>query len=584
MNKIKVMSEDLANKIAAGEVVEKIANVVKELVENSLDANSKNIKIELIDSGTKMIKVTDDGTGMNEFDANNAFLRHATSKIYKTEDLFFIDSLGFRGEALPSISSISKVTLITSQGHTGTKIIIRGGKKQEETKSDARRGTIIEVKDLFYNTPARLKYLKSPQTELYNTTSFIEKIAFAYPEVSFELINNTNIIIKTSGSDNLLKTIHEIYGLDISKNMIEITNSNNDFDIDGFVSKPSILKSNRSYITTIVNNRVVKNNDLNKMIINAYHTYIPDNKYPVVILKINTDPTLIDVNIHPTKQDIKVSKIKELEDLIFEGIKQGLYKSLLIPKVEVKAVKKNNEIKLPEVDNYEINIPELNHDYEIETISNEINEKQIDFNFMDNKNLEIKKLELNPAGLVFGTYIVAQNKEAMYLIDQHAAAERINYENILKSLKEEKIITTDILFPISIELTPSDYINFKEHIHILTNIGFSIEDFGINTIIIKSHPIWLLEGYEEEQIRKIIDLILTINDKFDPLKFNDKLAATAACKLSVKGNTNLTIEEMESILNKLVECDNPYSCPHGRPTIITFTKYEIEKMFKRVMN
>ena len=278
MNKIKIMSEDLANKIAAGEVVERIANVIKELIENSLDAESKNIKVELIDAGTKMIKVTDDGSGMNKEDAHNCFLRHATSKIYKTEDLFFIDTLGFRGEAIPSIASVSKVTLQTSEGKEGTRIEIHGGKVISDGISDARRGTIIEVKDLFYNTPARLKYLKSESTELANTTSFMEKLALAYPNVSFELSNNNNLIFRTSGSGNLLKTIHEIYGSSISKNMLEIKGNNNDFDIYGYICKPSILKSTRNYITSIVNNRVIKNNDLNKII----------NAITLINRKINT--------------------------------------------------------------------------------------------------------------------------------------------------------------------------------------------------------------------------------------------------------------------------------------------------------
>ncbi len=579
MNKIKVMNDDLANKIAAGEVVEKIANVVKELVENSLDAKSKNIKIELESAGTKIIRITDDGTGMNKEDANECFLRHATSKIYKTEDLFFIDSLGFRGEAIPSIASVSKVTLSTSEGDAGVKIIVHGGTKIEETISDARQGTIIEVKDLFYNTPARLKYLKSEQSELANTVSFIEKLSFAYPEVSFELINNNNTIVKTSGSDNLLKTIHEIYGIEISKNMLEVKSINDDFEIYGFIGKPNILKSTRNYITTIVNNRVVRNNELNKIINDAYHTYKPDIKFPIAVLIINTDPSLIDVNIHPTKQDIKISKMNALEEIIYDALKKVLYNSLLIPKVEIKTINDNNEIKIPE----ERFQPKVTKNYEIEEILNEVHDEQIDFNF-NNINTEIKKLELYPCGLVFGTYIVAQNDEGMYLIDQHAAEERVNYEKILKALSEEEINVTELLIPVTIEFIPSDYLKFNENIHLLTKMGFGIEEFGINTIVIKSHPIWLLTGYEEDQIRKIIDLVINIQNKFDPIKFNNNIAATAACKTSVKGNTNLTIAQMESILEKLVLCDNPYNCPHGRPTIITFTKYEIEKMFKRVMN
>ncbi len=575
MNKIKIMSEDLANKIAAGEVVERIANVIKELIENSLDAESKNIKVELIDAGTKMIKVTDDGTGMNKEDAHNCFLRHATSKIYKTEDLFFIDTLGFRGEALPSIASVSKITLQTSEGLEGTRIEIHGGKIISDGISDARRGTIVEIQDLFYNTPARLKYLKSESTELANTTSFMEKLALAFPNVSFELSNNNNLIFKTSGSDNLLKTIHEIYGASVSKNMLEIKGSNNDFDIYGYICKPSILKSTRNYITSIVNNRVIRNNDLNKIINEAYHTYKTEDKYPIVILTINTDSSLIDVNIHPTKQDIKISKMNALEELIYDAIKKSLYNSLLIPKVEVKTSNEDNEIKMPEV--FE------SQNYEIPKVEFEVHEEQTNFNFIEEKNEELKKLELYPCGLIFGTYIVAQNDEGMYLVDQHAAEERVNYERILKILAEKEIKTTDLLIPINIELSPSDYLKLKENMIILADLGFGIEEFGINTVIIKSHPIWLLEGYEESQIRKIIDLVLTMQKKFDSVKFNDRLAATAACKDSVKGNTNITIEQMESILEKLVKCDNPYNCPHGRPTIITFSKYEIEKMFKRVM-
>lgn len=558
MNKIKIMSENLANKIAAGEVVERISSVVKELVENSLDANSKNIKIILTNSGTSKINVIDDGDGMNKEDAKTSFLRHATSKIYKEDDLFFISSLGFRGEALPSISSVSKIILETSTGSDGYTINIEGGKIISEKVSKSRKGTSILVKDLFYNTPARLKYLKSEQTELFNTTNLIEKLALSYNNVSFTLINNDKEIIKTSGSNNLLKTIHEIYGLNISKNMLKVEDSNNDFDIYGYISKPEIHKSNRNYITTIVNNRVVKNIDLNRVINDAYHTYKPDNKFPVVILKINTDPTLIDVNIHPTKQDIKFSKFLSLEDIIFTSIKNTLNNNLLIPEIDINKEDKNYEIK-----------PDL------ELVSEQIT---LDFN---NPKQKLKSLKLYPVGLLFGTYIIAQNDEGMYLIDQHAAEERINYENILDKLSQKEINTINMLIPFNIELTPSDYISFKENKHILENIGFVIDDFGINTITIKSHPTWILEGYETETINKIIELTINTKKDFDLVKFNDKVAATSACKESVKGNTNITIEEMENILSKLVKCNNPYNCPHGRPTIINFTKYEIEKMFKR---
>ena len=587
-NKIHVMSEVLANKIAAGEVIERVNSVVKELVENSIDAKSKVIDIDLIDSGIKKLTVTDDGVGMTKIDAKLAFSRHATSKLIKEDDLFFINTLGFRGEALPSIASVSKVKLKTSTGGVGTEIVIHGGKLISESASDARRGTSIEVSDLFYNTPARLKYLKSDTTELSNIVMYVEKLALTHPEIKFKLSNNNKEIVSTSGSNNLLKTIYELYGYLVSSNMIRITGSNDDYDIDGYICKPSILKSNRNHLTTIVNGRIVKNVELNKAINEGYYTYKPDIKYPIVVINISVDPTIIDVNIHPTKQDIKFSKQFELDSLVTKLIKDALYKSLLIPKVEVKEVNYDNEINILK--------EEKPKEYVVKKDLKVLKDEQKQFNFATvkkevknnktdilEKNDTIKHLELYPCGLVMGTYIICENESNMYLIDQHAAQERINYERYLKHLKSEEIHTTDLLIPISIELNPSDYIKFMERKEVLINMGFGIEEFGINTILIKKHPTWLLRGYEKESIEKLVDLV--INDyNVDRIKFNDSLAKTLACKMSVKGNTRITEQDMQSIISDLVLCDNPYNCPHGRPTIITFTKYELEKMFKRVMN
>ena len=587
-NKIHVMSEVLANKIAAGEVIERVNSVVKELVENSIDAKSKVIDIDLIDSGIKKLTVTDDGVGMTKIDAKLAFSRHATSKLIKEDDLFFINTLGFRGEALPSIASVSKVKLKTSTGGVGTEIIIHGGKLISESASDARRGTSIEVSDLFYNTPARLKYLKSDTTELSNIVLYVEKLALTHPEIKFKLSNNNKEIVSTSGSNNLLKTIYELYGYSVSSNMIRITGSNDDYDIDGYICKPSILKSNRNHLTTIVNGRIVKNVELNKAINEGYYTYKPDIKYPIVVINISVDPTIIDVNIHPTKQDIKFSKQFELDSLVTKLIKDALYKSLLIPKVEVKEVNYDNEINILKEEkpkeyivNKDLNVlKDEQKQFNFATVKKEVKNNKTD---ILEKNDTIKHLELYPCGLVMGTYIICENESNMYLIDQHAAQERINYERYLKHLKSEEIHTTDLLIPISIELNPSDYIKFMERKEVLINMGFGIEEFGINTILIKKHPTWLLRGYEKESIEKLVDLV--INDyNVDRIKFNDSLAKTLACKMSVKGNTRITEQDMQSIISDLVLCDNPYNCPHGRPTIITFTKYELEKMFKRVMN
>ena len=581
MSKIKVMSESLANKIAAGEVVEKISSVVKELCENSIDAGAKTIFVSLESGGLKSIEVLDDGEGMEKSDAVLAFGRHATSKLIREDDLFFIDTLGFRGEALPSIASVSKVILKTCSGEVGTLLEIKGGKTIREEDADARRGTCITVSELFYNTPARLKYLKSEATELASCVSLIERLALSHDSIAFTLKNDDKVLVKTTGSGNLHKCIHEVYGLNVSSKMVEVKASNDDFDLYGYICKPEILKSNRNHFITIINDRVVKNYDINKAINDAYYTYKPDTKYPIVVLKINTDPTLIDVNIHPTKQDIKLSKINELYDLILHTIKDALYKTLLIP----DAVKKPeyNEVK----DNYQ------EHFVKEEEVTYESSNKQVslDLNYEEEKkdstviiNEELKSLVLYPVGVALGTYIIAQNEEGVYLIDQHAAQERVNYERYLKSLKEKEIATIGLLFPITMELSSSEFLIVKNNLDVLLNMGFKVEEFGVNTFVFKEHPTWLKSGYEEESIHKIVDILISNNGKFDPVKFNENIAITLACKMSIKANMHISNEAVVELLNELVLCDNPYNCPHGRPTIIQFSIYDLERMFKRVMN
>lgn len=584
MTKIRVMDETLANKIAAGEVVEKCSSIVKELCENSIDAHAKKIIINLSEGGKKKIEVIDDGCGMSKEDAGLAFMRHATSKIYKDDDLFFIDTLGFRGEALPSIASVSKTNLITSDGGIGTHIVIEGGKKVLEEASDARVGTSITVTNLFYNTPARLKYLKSEQYELANCVSFVEKLSLSHPEVAFLLTNDGTTLVMTSGSNNMLKTIHEIYGLSVSKRMLEVRASNDDFDLFGYVCKPEILKSNRNHMIVIVNDRIVRNNDINRAINDAYYTYKPDIKYPIVVLKINTDPTLVDVNIHPTKQDIKLSKMDVLYDLIVKTIKSALYKALLIPDA-VERLPESNPIKdevitdiIKENDtDYEVKSTQATFDFAAST-SNDTQEEVV------NINPEMKKLKLYPVGLAHGTYIIAENETGVFLIDQHAAQERVNYERNMAALKSHTFHQTNLLLPITIELSGSEFLAVQKEIHHLNELGFDIAPFGMNTIIIKAHPTWLRPGYEEESIRKIIDLIVSGVTSIDPVKFNESVAITLACKMSIKANMRISHEAQEELLDELCACDNPYNCPHGRPTIIKFSIYDLERMFKRSMN
>lgn len=581
MSVIKQMDEILANKIAAGEVVEKCASVVKELVENSIDAKSNDIKIELKESGIAMIRVTDNGIGMDKLDAVNCFNRHATSKIIEEEDLYHINTLGFRGEALASIASVSKVYLKTSQGNVGTIVSIEGGKVIDVSNGDARIGTIIEVSDLFYNTPARLKYMKSTYAELANISDYISKIALSFPNIRFTLINNDKIVIKTDGRGNLLKTIGDIYGIDIAKKMMYIENESDDFTITGYISKPDIERANRNHMITLVNGRVVKNIDVLKKIKDAYSNYMPDTKFPVTIINILVDPVLVDVNIHPTKMDVKFSKMDNLLNLLYKTINDKLNVKTLIPKVEkiekkvvyqeVLDLTRSNDIVKEEYNFIEKPILSIN---DIEKIEEEVKKEE-------EKEVIRRLPELYVVGLVHGTYIVCQNEEGMYLIDQHAAMERINYELYKNNLANPKKDSMQLLFPFILEYTAKEFIILKNNINILLDMGFDISEFGINSFAIKAHPAWLPKDYVENSTRKIIDVLIEEESNFDLGKFNDNISKTIACKMSVKANTNQTKEELESIVTRLRNCINPFNCPHGRPTMIFYNKLDLEKEFKR---
>lgn len=582
MSNIKVMDEILANKIAAGEVIEKCVSIVKELVENSIDAKSSNIRVDLINSGVTEIKVTDDGVGMDHDDAVLAFQRHATSKLKSEDDLFKISSLGFRGEALPSIASVSEVSLKTSTGDKGTYILIKGGKIITNECCEARCGTEIIVRKLFYNTPARLKHLSSLYSELANISDFINKIALSYPDISFILTNDGKTLLNTSGNGNLLKVINNIYGIDITKKMIEINNTDGEYNIYGYISMPEVTKSSRNHMITIVNGRVVRNQEVNKTINDSYHTFKPDDRYPIVVLKIDVDTSLVDVNIHPTKQDVKFGKLEELKELISSTISEELKKIRLIPKIENKEYDiPINNIMVNTINNYEDIDEKPNESYEEITLNLEVKEETPIYKEVIKEENE-KVPMMYPVGLVKGTYIICQNELGMYMIDQHAANERVNYEYYYYALNNltESI---DMLIPINIELPFNEYIVVKENLNILRNMHFDIEEFGVNSFIIRSHPIWLPKGNKELAIRKIIELIISKEKNFDILKFNDRVAMTVSCKASIKANDNISIDEMQTLINKLRNCKNPYTCPHGRPTIIFYSNYELEKLFKRAM-
>ncbi len=595
MSKIQIMDEVLANKIAAGEVVEKCMNVVKELVENAIDAQSTEIKIDLQDSGVKEIKVADNGIGMDKEDAVLAFSRHATSKLIKENDLFHIHSLGFRGEALPSIASVANVTLKTCNGEAGTEVEIHGGKLISVNPSDLLQGTTITVKNLFYNTPVRLKYLKNLYTELSYITDYVNKMALSYPNIRFILKNNDKLLLKTDGSGRLLKVIHDIYGLSVTKKMIEIHNENEDYKISGYISYPELQKSNKNAITLLVNGRVIRNLDIIRYITDSYHTYIPQDKYPIAVIKIEVDPILIDVNVHPTKMDIKFSKMDTLKDLITKTITSKLESLTLIPDAALETIIDENKTRISTVytpnkfeefnaDQKEQEFQEfekMSLDFEVKEETSSYQEKETNDDNSNQKKERIKKMY--PVGLVHATYIVAENEDGMYLIDQHAANERVNYEYYLKELSNPTPAVMDLLVPITLEFPSNEYLILKENFDLLEKLGISYEEFGFQTIVIRSIPVWLTKANVEKAIRNIIDIIVTKED-FQLEKFLDHIAATVACKASIKANDHIMQEDMEVLLERLRSCENPFTCPHGRPTIITYSKYDLEKLFKRAMS
>ncbi len=441
----------------------------------------------------------------------------------------------------------------------------------------------MTIDSLFYNTPARLKHMKSLYTELASITDYVNKIALSHPEIKFILTNNHTMLLNTDGSDNLLKTISAVYGMDIVRKMVEVSIEDTDYTITGYMSLPEIHRSSRNGMVTIVNGRVVRNMDLNRVINDSYHSYKPDNRYPIVVFNIEVDPTLVDVNVHPTKMDIKFSKMEELQTLITQMIEKQLKSRSLIPHIEVDKTPKETPVyqeltldlnRVAETEDYiviEDNVKEDSPLFEMKESKETIGEEKV-VNHLP---------ELYPVGLVHGTYIICQNEKGMYMIDQHAAKERINYETFKKRLGNPSNDSTPLLFPMTFEFSNNDFIVLKENFDILKTMNFEVEEFGLNSIIVKSHPTWLPKGYEKDATFKIMETLLEVEKDFSIEKFNEKVATMMACKLAIKANENITETEMEQLIQDLRNCENPYNCPHGRPTIIFYSNYELEKLFKR---
>lgn len=596
MSKIRVMSENLANQIAAGEVVERVVSIVKELVENAIDAGSTEISVYLKESGLREIVITDNGIGMDRDDAVIAFKRHATSKLYSVDDLFSITSLGFRGEALPSIASISEVELKTCYKgeEVGTYLHLKGGELLLLDSIASRVGTSIKITNMFYNTPARLKHLSSSYAELSQVIEYLNKMALSRPDIRFKLVNDEKELIMTLGSGNMLKVINSIYGIEITKKMIFVKGENNDYSVSGYISLPEVTRSNKNHMTTLVNGRVIKNTYLYRTINEAYSNYKEDSRYPLCVLKIECDPSLLDVNIHPSKLDIKFSNFDDLNSLIKEVIIKGLNDKLLIPNIKPVTLEgpKYTEMTL-NIDRANV-IQEDEGDYKrrLEDLVNyQDNNEEIEelgeeglTNISEVKEMPLEKLpELYPVALLLGTYIVCENEKGIYLIDQHAAKERVNYEKVSEMLAHPNNLIIKPLVPIVLELPQNEFLIIKENIDILNDLNISVEEFGLSSFRVISHPVWFPNGMEEETFKRIIEMILAKGKDFSLAKFRDNLAKMVSCKMSIKANTYIDKPSMESLINDLRKCKNPFNCPHGRPAIIHFSIYDIEKMFKRSM-
>ena len=707
MGKINILSAELSNKIAAGEVVERPSSVVKELVENSIDAGSTNIKILIKEFGIQQIRIIDNGSGITNDDLARAFLRHATSKISADYDLFHIETLGFRGEALASISSVSKVTVKSCAGEAqGKMLVLEGGKVVSEEYYAPIKGTDLSVENLFYNTPARLKYLRNPHTEQANITNIIHKFALSYPNVAFELHIDGKITFKTYGDGDVHKILSKIYNMGVARNMIEFSGSNDDYKVFGYISVPEETRASKNYINIFINGRYIKNYGIQNAIIDAYGTLLMINRYPLCVINIEMDPILLDVNVHPTKQEVRLSKEAELIRLIKEVIAERLSNYTYIPQGMNNVLTKKEKAKiekinfLDELDNkfgdigdknifseekkesevdleVELSFPDTQEEVASHVIQEDeflfggdllsksgeekipVQSKENTFNQRnktqkiksdlpdlsysshprDNRNKfgdkptkkeienfmnfskkednssyddrteevvsnvvkddshfnEIKDAkivqdddtkvrtlpDLKVLAQIFKTYILSEADNKLFLIDQHAAAERYNYEKLQREFIERKNYKKQMLIPLMFDFSVEEAAEVRNNLEKFEELGIVFEEFGDNSYVVREFPGWIEED-EEQMIKIIVEKVLRNNNiTFNELR-NDAIAM-ASCKMSIKANQVLTDVEMNKVISDLYECKNPFTCPHGRPIITKMEKKDLEKMFKRIV-
>ena len=591
------MSPELANMIAAGEVIERPSSVIKELVENSIDAKATRIEVDIYDVGRKLIRVKDDGFGMSREDAKLAFKRHASSKVKSVYDLMRITSLGFRGEALPSIASVSNVTLLTSDGEEGTKICLSPSKEMEVSDAALRKGTTFEIRDLFFNTPARMKYLKSDKTENASSIEVMEHLSMCYSDVSFVLRIDGKTIFETTGRGDLKEVIALIYGKEVAKKLLEVSFEGEGYSFSGYIGEPSISYSTRYDILNFLNRRSVYVPKVQKAFIDAYKDYLPPSRYPFVAVNFSVDYSLVDVNVHPTKREVRLSIEDEVASNVYKEVKRSLLltrqsfvsssisgATLTLEQPTLKEddfanIFEENEKKQPQEAFKDV--VTLFDEFDKEEKENYIKdsliiEDDVSPRFESKTNFP----SLTLIGQVFDTYLLAQGEDGLYFIDQHAAAERINFEKCEDDFNSSSSRVVPLI-PLVIELPYSSLTNYdKEHILALESLNIYTSSFGGNAIKVDEIPSYLSEEDDESVLRDIILSTLKGN-KVDIASLKRLSIASRACKMSLKANRLLTREEQLRLLKNLAKCRNPLNCPHGRPTIVKVSKYDLEKMFKR---
>lgn len=618
MSPIKVLDSAIQNKIAAGEVVERPSSVVKELAENSIDAHATQVEVFIEESGMKQIRIVDNGDGIHHTDGPLLFQRHATSKIDTDYDLFQIRSLGFRGEALASIGAVAKVTVETK--HTaGNPVFIRfeGGNLVEQIPGKERQGTDITITDLFFNTPARLKYMRSMRTESGKIIDIIQRMALANPGISFRLVLDGQEKIMTKGNGNLKEVISDIYGLNVARHAVEIEAHDADFDIHGYAIRPEINRSNRNYLNISVNRRFIKNFMLSQSIVNAYHTLLPKDKYPIVVIDIKMDPKLVDVNVHPSKIEVRFSKERELNKLLESAISRHIKEEMLIPDVSREKPRRQEKPTQEALDfTVEPSTPtKAEPPVQEAPTTREDQGTQLDYRVAPERTVlketrarkpessvspkrrdtpasvphthpgekEREKLPyLEIVGQLHGTYIILQNDTGMYMMDQHAAQERIKYEYYSENIAQGETDGIPLLIPYTFEFPMNDIIAIDDRLKRLRSLGFEIEKTGIRQYAVTRYPDWIDERNPEADIEELIHFVSSKED-FSVNQYKEEMAIMMSCKRSIKANHYLDRPQIEALLESLRACRSPYTCPHGRPVIIHMSTYEIERMFNRIM-